>query len=253
MSVALDQRIAETGTRFLIYPQPRYLHKDNGAPLFPEPEVVVVSVAPEDAQAGPADARMYVVDAKNKSIYGPGTGSPPYHGPAEPPVQPGEDGHFTHLDPDTRAFKSATMYATVRRVLDIWEDYFGHPIPWHFEASLARLEMIPLVEWNNAHSGFGFLEFGYGRTPTGTIDHDRPYCENFDVLAHELGHSIIFSQVARCPPAAGRRGDRLQRLPGVVRGSHRHHGPPPLRLLRRLPARRDLGQSPHRQRARSRG
>jgi hypothetical protein len=27
------------------------------------------------------------------------------------------------------------------------------------------------------------------------IDHSQPYCENFDVLAHELGHSIIFSEV----------------------------------------------------------
>jgi hypothetical protein len=87
------------------------------------------------------------------------------------------------------------MYATVRRVLDIWEDYFGHRIEWHFESDFARLEMIPLIEWDNAQSGYGFLEFGYGRTISGTIDHTRPYCENFDVLAHELGHSIIFSEV----------------------------------------------------------
>src|SRR5262249_2363186 len=31
--------------------------------------------------------------------------------------------------------------------------------------------------------------------PGGGIDRQRPYCENFDVLSHELGHSIIFSQV----------------------------------------------------------
>jgi hypothetical protein len=55
--------------------------------------------------------------------------------------------------------------------------------------------MIPLIEWDNAQSGFGFLEFGFGRTMLGGIDRTRPYCQNFDVLAHELGHSIIFSQV----------------------------------------------------------
>jgi hypothetical protein len=87
------------------------------------------------------------------------------------------------------------MYATVRRALDIWEDYFGHRIEWQFEADFARLEMIPLIEWDNAQAGYGFIEFGFGRTPEGTIDHALPYCENFDVLAHELGHSIIFSQV----------------------------------------------------------
>jgi hypothetical protein len=80
-------------------------------------------------------------------------------------------------------------------VLDIWEDYFGHLLAWHFEPDFDRLEMIPLIEWNNAQSGYGFLEFGYGDTPEGTIDHTSPYCENFDVLAHELGHSIIFAEV----------------------------------------------------------
>ena len=87
------------------------------------------------------------------------------------------------------------MYATVRRVLDIWEDYFGHRLDWHFESQFERLELIPLIDWDNAQSGFGFLEFGFGRTVSGTVDHTRPYCENFDVLAHELGHSIIFSEV----------------------------------------------------------
>jgi hypothetical protein len=83
----------------------------------------------------------------------------------------------------------------VRRVLDIWQDYFGHRIEWHFESDFARLELIPLIEWDNAQSGYGFLEFGYGRIEGGGIDHSRPYCQNFDVLAHELGHGIIFSEV----------------------------------------------------------
>lgn len=80
-------------------------------------------------------------------------------------------------------------------VLDIWEDYFGHSIPWHFETDFDRMEMIPLIDWDNAQSGYGFLEFGFGRALLGGIDPTRPYCQNFDVLAHELGHSIIFSQV----------------------------------------------------------
>src|SRR5215831_17498701 len=120
--------------------------------------------------------------------------TPPYHGPANPPVQPGRDGHFDHLVPGTREFSAAHMYAVVRRVLDIFEDYFAHPIPWHFAPPLQRLLLIPLVRWDNAQSGFGFLEFGYGRRRNG-LDLQNPYCENFDVLAHEMGHSIIFSQV----------------------------------------------------------
>jgi hypothetical protein len=195
MSVQLDRAIAQTGTRFRIFPQPRFLLNADGAgPLFPEPEEVVISVPPAAMQPGPADDRMFVVDASNKLPYNRFF-RPPYRGEFRAPVNPGSDGHFAHLDPNSREFSAATMYATVRRVLDIWEDYLGHRLGWHFEPDFARLEMIPLIEWDNAQSGYGFLEFGFGRTPIGTIDHTRPFCENFDVLAHELGHSLIFSVV----------------------------------------------------------
>jgi len=195
MSLRLDRSLAETGTRFRLFPQPRFLQRDDGSgPLFPEPEEVVISVPPSGMAPGPADDRIFVVDAVGKQPYS-SLFRPPYRGESRPPVAPGPDGHFDHLDASSREFSAATMYATVRRVLDIWEDYFGHRVEWHFESEFARMEMIPLIEWDNAQSGYGFLEFGYGRTPTGTIDHTRPYCENFDVLAHELGHSIIFSQV----------------------------------------------------------
>jgi hypothetical protein len=188
MSLTLDAALVDTGTRFRIFPQPRFLG------IFDQPEVITVSVSPADMRPGPADDRMFVIDAISKLPYR-GAFAPPWTGPHLAPVEPGPDGHYTHLDPDSREFSVATMYATVRRALDIWEDYFGHPIIWQFISDFQRLEMIPLIEWDNAQSGYGFLEFGYGRAPNGTIDHSRPYCENFDVLAHELGHSIIFSKV----------------------------------------------------------
>ncbi len=65
-----------------------------------------------------------------------------------------------------------------------------------------RLELIPVIGWDNAQSGYGFLEFGFGRRATGGIDHTAPYCQNFDVLAHELGHNILFSEVG--VPDSGR-------------------------------------------------
>ena len=188
MSMTLDARLQSTGTKFLIFSQPRFLD-----PKEP-PEVVAVSVPPVEMRPGPADDRMFVIDAVNKVPYSELAG-PPFVGNANPPVPPGPDGHFTHLRPGTRDFSCATMYATVRRVLDIWEDYFGRPIAWHFEANFERLELIPLIEWDNAQSGYGFLEFGFGRAEHGGIDRRRPYCENFDVLAHELGHSIVFAEV----------------------------------------------------------
>jgi hypothetical protein len=44
MSVQLDKKVAETGTRFLIFPQPRYLK------AFSKPEIVYVSVTPDEIQ-----------------------------------------------------------------------------------------------------------------------------------------------------------------------------------------------------------
>jgi hypothetical protein len=188
MSMRLDAAIAQIGTRFSIFPQPRFLD------FFEEPEVVYVTIPPNEILPGPADDRMYVKDAINKKPYSQ-FNRPPYSGSANPPVQPGADGHFDHLDKDSREFSAATMYATVRRTLDIWEDYFGRQIEWHFKIDFEKLELIPLINWDNAQSGYGFLEFGYGRKPAGGIDKSNPYCQNFDVLAHELGHSIIFAEV----------------------------------------------------------
>ena len=188
MSVKLDAAIVSTGTKFRVYPQPKFL------PSFSVPETIRVSLPPNQISAGPADNRMFVIDAINKTPYDVGEG-PPYNGPANPPVAAGPNGHFDHLQAGTRAFSAAHMYAVVRRVLDIWQDYFGDIIPWHFAPTFARMLLIPRVRWNNAQSGFGFLEFGFASLPSGAIDQSSPYCENFDVLAHEVGHSIAFSQV----------------------------------------------------------
>jgi len=183
MSLKLDARVQSTGTRFLVFPQPRFLDS------FAEPETVTISIPAGQVEDGPTDDRMYVLDVPNKTPYG----ARPYLGPANPPV-PSKNGHFDHLrDYDSREFSCATMYATVRRVLDIWEDYFCRRIDWHFRLDFDKMELIPLINWDNAHSGYGFLEFGFGRKANGLIDPKRPYCQNFDVLAHELGHSLIFA------------------------------------------------------------
>jgi hypothetical protein len=197
MSVNLDQKVRDTGTRFKVFAQPRFLKS------FADPETIFVSTPPDGIQPGPADSRLVVVDAIDKQPYS-GKQMPPYVGPAHPPVQ-AQDDHFDHLVPGTREFSCAHMYAVVRRTLDIWEDYMRRPIPWHFETDFERLMLIPLLEWDNAQSGYGFIEFGFGEGPTG-LDLGNPYCENFDVLAHELGHSIV-SSIVGYPDSAASRTD----------------------------------------------
>ena len=139
---------------------------------------------------------MYVADAVDKDR--PYEADlPPYRGTVFPPVPPAPDGHFDHLEPGTRAFMAAHMYGTVRFVLDVWERYFGAEIPWHFRADLARLELIPVVEWDNAQCGYGYIETGLVHVE-GAPSH--PFCLDFDVLGHELGHAFIYSLLG-IPPA----------------------------------------------------
>jgi len=83
---------------------------------------------------------------------------------------------------------AAHAFACVRRVLDICESYLGREIPWFFLPTYERLEIIPHLPWTNAQSGFGFLELG----EDDTRDEPFPYALNFDVVAHEIGHLILF-------------------------------------------------------------
>ena len=185
------QQYQGRGTRFRLYPQPPVLESIH------EPETVWIAHPPASIGPGPADDRMYVIDAVGKEPYGDFPRMPPYRGAYNAPVQPGRDGHFDHLgDPWSREFMAAHMYGTLRFVLDVWERYFGTPIQWHFARDLPRLELVPLVEWDNAHSGYGFIETGFARP--GAPD-PQPFCLNFDVLAHELGHSFLYALLGTPP------------------------------------------------------
>ncbi len=178
------------GTRFRLFPQAPIL------PQFREPETVWISLPPHAVGPGPGDDRFYVANAVNKRRHYEYPYLPPYRDAVHPAVRPGPDGHFDHLEPGSAEFMAAHVYGTLRLVLDVWEGYFGRPIQWHFSDDYPRLELIPWVEWNNAQSGWGFIETGYRVTDQG----ERvPLGLNFDVLAHELGHTILYSEIG-IPP-----------------------------------------------------
>lgn len=184
--IDLNRELAGSGTRFLVFPQSPALHS------ITEPVTVWVSPPPGAVVAGPADEQMYVVDAVDKQAPYDDKRLPPYVGPRHAAACPDAQGHFDHLQPGTRQFQAAHMYAVVRRVLDVWECYLGHPLRWHFETAYRRLELIPRIEWENAQSGYGFIESGMARDEQGE---PQLYCLNFDILAHEIGHSLIYSIV----------------------------------------------------------
>lgn len=174
---------ARLGTRFLVFPQPRFI------PGYERPEVVWISTPPEGVRPGPADHRMYVVDPlgdKRPYLY---PYLPPYAGDFHPPAVAGPDGHFDRIPIDSREFQAAHVFACVRRMLDICESYWGREIPWFFEASFERLEIVPrIMRWDNAQSGYGFLEMGedFAR------GNAQPFALNFDAIAHEVGHLMVF-------------------------------------------------------------
>ena len=187
----------DQGTRFLLFPQPRFLDE------FQEPEVVEVSSPAGTVGPGPSDERMYAVYPVGKRApYGIG-GSPeagmylpPWKGAIRPPAVPDEEGHFDHIHPDDPAFEAAHLFGAAHFTLDVWERYFGRAIPWHFRRDYERLELSVLPTFDNAYVGWGFIE-------TGAAEHDgdlRPFSLNFDIIAHEVGHAIIYSEVGLPSP-----------------------------------------------------
>lgn len=181
---------AQSGTRFLLYPQAPT------TPGYDRPELVWISDPLGSIAAGPQNGRMYVADPlADKGPY-EYPYLPPYSGATYPPAESSPDGHFDHLEPGSRAFLGAHVFGCVARILDVWEGYLGHRIQWHFGDRYERLEIVPLIEWDNAQSGYGYLEFGYDVSVDGSR---HPYALNFDVIAHEIGHSILFAEIG-VPP-----------------------------------------------------
>jgi hypothetical protein len=179
-------RAGNLGTLFSIYPQAPHVFG------YGKPESVWLSPAPGGIRAGPEDSRIYVRDPLfDKKPYGYPE-MPPFEGAARAPAEPDFEGHFDSIDVGSRQFLAAHAYACVRRVLDIWESHLGRRIEWHFAADYERLEIIPYIDWDNAQSGYGYLELGHEQGRDGG---NHPFALNFDVIAHEIGHSILFSLV----------------------------------------------------------
>lgn len=172
------------GTRFRLFPQ-----YDQGL----EAEIVTVSSPAGSLRPGPSDHAMHVSDPVRKlTPYDPPQSEPPCRGPYLAPAMAGPGGHFDHIAPDTPQFLAAHLFGTVRRTLDVWEHYLGRRLRWWHAAEYPSLELIPLVDWQNAQSGAGFLETGRWPDAGGGW---QPFCLNHDIVAHEVGHTILFSAI----------------------------------------------------------
>lgn len=166
-------------------------------------EIIELSSPAGSVGPGPADDRMFVINPVGKGIaYGmheddngnPYVYLPPWDGPIYAPPVPDEDGHFLHYDNiDDPQFQAAHTYASIRFTLDVWEGYYGRPIEWYFSQYYPQAEVVVLPAFENAQIGRGFIEIG---TDVSKIDGKRsPFTLNFDVIAHEVGHGILFTEV----------------------------------------------------------
>lgn len=180
-----------TGTRFRLFPQPQG---------YAAPDIVMVSGHPGSIGAGPSDRQLRaILPVDKRRPYDPPGFMPPYAGPCHPGATPDAAGQFDHIathDPD---FLPAHLFGCVRRTLDVWEGYLGHPVRWWHADTYPQLELVALLDWDNAHSGPGFIETGsrpnrYGQEPL--------FCLNFDVVAHETGHAVLFSTMGVPPVEA---------------------------------------------------
>jgi hypothetical protein len=171
------------GTRFRLFPQ--------FAEGYREPELIEIPLPPGAIGPGPQDKLMYVANAVDKPLpYQVPNRLPPYRGPVYPPAIPTPDGHFDHIPVGTPQFLAAHLYGVARRVLHLWEELLGHPIIWWHAHEFPRLELVPKLRWGNAHSGLGFIETGLLWTHNGI---PQTLALNFDVVAHEVGHVILYS------------------------------------------------------------
>jgi hypothetical protein len=173
------------GTKFLLYCQPRFL------PGFEKPVLHTLDLPAGSVKDGPMDDRIKVVNATGKKLYDDDT-LPPYRGDVGAAAKPNDAGHFHELDEKTREFEAAHCFAAMRMVLDVWEGYSGERVRWFFRDDYRQLEVIPYVNWPNGQAGYGFIELGYGKGDNGE---EHPFSLNFDVLAHEMGHIILASEI----------------------------------------------------------
>lgn len=178
------------GTRFRVFPQ-----FDEG---YAEPETVVIDIPPGAVGPGPSDFAIYVANAVRKSEpYDPPVYLPPYAGETFPPAVADAQGHFDWIPVEAPQFRAAQSYALVRLNIDAWQEYLGRDIAWWFGGAYRRLEIVPLVAWNNAQSGPGYLETGRLANEFGQIDE---FWMDADVLAHEVGHVTLFSTIGSPAP-----------------------------------------------------
>jgi len=193
------RRPSPCGTRVRLFPE--------YASGYAEPETVTLSLPAGSVGPGPSDFEMHAVNPLLKTApYSLPDSLPPYRGRQYAPAMPDRHGHFDCIPVDVPQFLPVHLYGSVRRSLDVWEHYLGRRVRWWHASFMPQIELVPVVEdWANAHSGPGFIETGMMPDERGR---KQLLALNFDIIGHETGHAILFSEVG-VPPPEGMTGPYL--------------------------------------------
>ena len=187
---------ARLGTRFLVFPQPPFV------PGYERPEVVWLTPSPGELLPGPADRRMYVANpVEPKAPYG-FPDLPPYPGPAPAagrarprrPLRPPDAGHGR---------------VPRRPLLRL-----RPPRPRHLRGLRRPRDPLVLPAGGRA-AGDRAADPGLGQRPVG-LRLPRARRErrcptaatatalNFDTIAHEVGHLVLFGELGLPQGTPGR-------------------------------------------------
>jgi hypothetical protein len=204
LPIDLNEEFKEKGTRFKVFTTP--------ANVGGKVETIYVSTSPDQIRKtdGFGDGKFRVVEKKSID-YGGFIGEPTRLIPRS--IKSGSDGHFDYLNSvgQQQEFFCAALYASARRTLDMWEKYAGHEIRWISDCYAGHLELLPYLNGFGAYSNYSNIQFGYWSEgthycgssyhmvpkPSGPEEFDLnlPNCENFEVIAHEVGHNILSAEM----------------------------------------------------------
>ena len=128
---------------------------------------------------------------------------PPFRGPIHRPVCPDDEGHFDGFQwrrPNSPRRMSSARSGSCSTSGSAISAGASTGIS---RATIASSRSSSCRSIDNAYAGYGFMEVGAHPRPDGA---SRPYALNFDVMAHELGHLIIYSTIG-VPSPSHERGE----------------------------------------------
>ena len=126
---------------------------------------------------------------------------PPFRGPIHRPVCPDDEGHFDRIPGARRSSRKRMSSGRSGLSSTSGSAISAGRIEWHFADDYRQLEIVILPISITPTRATALWKIGAHPAPDGML---LPYALNFDVMAHELGHLIIYSTIGVPSPAAQR-------------------------------------------------